>query len=68
MTLPDPKLRRLVVESNLDNTLPLWLDAIGRGDYEAAKKILDARTLLRAELVRLLAEENGQVTYGIDGG
>ena len=59
----DPKLRRLVVESNLDNTLSLWLDAISRGDYGAAKKILDARSTLRAELVRLLAEEQEPVTH-----
>jgi hypothetical protein len=58
MTHFDPQLRRFVVESNLDNTLNLWLDAISRGDYEAAKKILDARNALRAELEKLRTDHD----------
>ena len=64
MSASDAKLRRFVIEGNLDSTLPLWLDAIGQGDYETAKRILEARTLLRIELTKLLAEESEQVSYG----
>jgi hypothetical protein len=60
MSTDSPRLRRLVVESNLDNTLPLWLDAIAQGDYHGAKRILEARSALRAELQHLLAED-GQI-------
>lgn len=60
MSTDDRNLRRFVVESNLDNTLNLWLDAIGRGDYGAAKKILDARSALRAELEKLKEPKHDQ--------
>ncbi len=59
-SIDDRKLRRFVVESNLDNTLPLWLDAIAKGDYVAAKKILDARSTLRAELTKLMESEHDE--------
>lgn len=60
MSTDDRRLRRLVIESNLDNTLPLWLDAISRGDYGVAKKILDARSVLRTELTKLAESEHDE--------
>ena len=51
------KLMRHVIEGKLENTLALWLDAIALGNYTEAKRILDTRVRLRAELVELLRHE-----------
>jgi hypothetical protein len=61
------KLLRLIVEGKLEHTLPLWLDAIARGDYTEAKRILLTRTELRAQLVKLLEVEKTGVANDADG-
>jgi len=57
------KLLRLIVESKLDNTLPLWLEAIEAGNYAEAKHILATRMELRAQLVKLLEIERSGVSH-----
>jgi len=45
-------LARYALLVNLGASLPLWLDAIARGDYDCAARILAWRTEARALLAR----------------
>jgi hypothetical protein len=47
-----------VLEGKLRESLPLWLDAIAHGHYTVAKRILNERVNIRAELQRLLESQH----------
>lgn len=42
-----------ILAGRLEVTLPLWLDAIAHGEYATAKRIMETRTAMRKELIRL---------------
>jgi hypothetical protein len=43
-------LERYVLRLNLDESLGLWLDAIARGDYAEAERLIEWRSAARAAL------------------
>jgi len=43
-------VERAVLIVNLEVSLKLWLDAIGRGEYTLAKRIMEWRGVARARL------------------